>query len=196
MNTRKPFGISFVTALGAFALLLSLAPFARAQQGAAPQGQQAQSSQAGATFVGTWTLHMQPAAGRGRGARAGQGAGQGGENAAPPPSDNGSNNGGGNGDAAPNDNANAGGGRARQTLVIAADGDYLQITHSTPQGDVTSSVMPSGNSLSWTEDRKGPQGRTAKITYHVTVTGDSMNGTVSGPRGRIQRTFTATREQQ
>lgn len=192
---------SFLAAACGMALLVTLAP-ARAAQ--SQQAQQAQQSQAqpspSANFVGTWFVSME---GGGRGA---------GRRGAPPANNNGSGNGGDNGSAnAPSgnngtsdngsgDNGNNappanGGGQVRQAFVITADGSNFQVSHRTRQGETVSQATASGNTLSWTEQRTGREGRTVEAKFTATVTGDTMQGTVAGPRGRVQREFTGTREQ-
>ena len=91
--------------------------------------------------------------------------------------------------------ANGNGGRIRQSFVITADGGNFQVSHRTRQGETVSQATASGNTLSWTEQRTGREGRTVEMKFTATVTGDTMQGTLAGPRGRVQREFTGTREQ-
>lgn len=122
-------------------------------------------------FAGTWQLTMER--GGGGGGRGGNGGGE---------------NGGGGGN---------GGGRARgggeQTLTIAQDGDKYKVTHKTPRSEATFDATVSGNTISWTEMRRGRDGNSASIDYKATVDGDMMQGTMGG--GQFSRQFTAKRSQ-
>ena len=83
----------------------------------------------------------------------------------------------------------------RQAFVITADGSNFQVSHRTRQGETVSQATASGDTLTWTEQRTGPQGRSVEAKFTATVTGDTMQGTIAGPRGRVQRQFTGTRQQ-
>lgn len=130
-----------------------------------------------------------------------------GRRGAPPANNNGNSNGSGdnapgnngtgdNGNNAPPANGNGNGERqVRQSFVITADGSNFQVSHRTRQGETVSQATASGNTLTWTEQRTGREGRSVEMKFTATVTGDTMQGTVAGPRGRVQRQFTGTRDQ-
>jgi hypothetical protein len=193
MSTHKQL---LATACG-LALFVAAAP-ARAAQSQPSQQSQAEQSQPSpsANFVGTWFLNME-GGGRGAGRRGGpnsngNGNGNGGDNgSANAPSGNN-----GAGDNAPpaNDAGGNGDEQVRQAFVITADGSNFQVSHRTRQGETVSQATASGNTLTWTEQRTGREGRTVEAKFTATLTGDSMQGTVAGPRGRVQRQFTGTRQ--
>jgi hypothetical protein len=78
-----------------------------------------------------------------------------------------------------------------QTITITKDGDAFKVEHKTRRGDVVSNATVSGNSISWSEERKGRDGNSHTTQFKATLNGDSMSGTLAG--GQFNRTFTAKR---
>jgi hypothetical protein len=78
-----------------------------------------------------------------------------------------------------------------QSLTITQNGDKLKVSHKTKRGENVSDAVISGNTISWTEERQGRDGNTMKITFKATLSGDTINGTVSG--GQFNRDFSAKR---
>jgi hypothetical protein len=88
-----------------------------------------------------------------------------------------------------------GGGRGgAQSLTITQDGDKFKVSHKTRRGENASDAVVSGNTISWTEERQGPDGNSRKIACKATLTGDTMTGTMGG--GKFSREFTAKRSAQ
>jgi hypothetical protein len=120
-----------------------------------------------ASFVGSWEMTM-------------TGGGQGGDQNG----DQGQGRGGGN----------RGGGGGPQSLTITQDGDKFKVSHKTRRGENTSDATVSGNTISWTEERTGPNGNARKIQFKATLNGDTMKGTMGA--GEFNRDFTAKRSAQ
>ncbi|HXN74841.1 MAG TPA: hypothetical protein VN861_20010 [Candidatus Acidoferrales bacterium] len=114
-----------------------------------------------ASFVGSWTMTV----------TGGEDGGQGG---------GGGNRGGGN--------RGAGG---AQSLTITQDGDKFKVSHKTRRGENAYDATVAGNTISWTEERTGPNGNSRKIQYKATLSGDTLKGTMAG--GQFNREFSATR---
>jgi hypothetical protein len=117
-----------------------------------------------ASFVGTWEMTV----------TGGQGGGQDGDQ------------GGGGG--------NRGGRGGAQSLTITQDGVKFKVSHKTRRTENASDAVVSGNTISWTEERQGPDGNSRKIACKATLTGDTMTGTMGG--GKFSREFTAKRSAQ
>ena len=122
-----------------------------------------------ANFVGTWNLTVTGGGGQGHG------GGQGGDQ----------------GEAQGEGGGHRGGGGGAQTITITRDGDNFKVDHKTPRGDVVSNATVSGNTISWTEERKGRDGNSHTAQFKATLSGDSMSGTIAGGQG--SRDFTAKR---
>jgi hypothetical protein len=118
-----------------------------------------------ASFVGTWEMTV---------TGGGQGGGQDGDQ------------GGGGG--------NRGGRGGEQSLTITQAGEKFKVSHKTRRGENASDAVVSGNTISWTEERQGPDGNTRKIACKATLTGDTMTGTMGG--GKFSREFSAKRAAQ
>jgi hypothetical protein len=84
-----------------------------------------------------------------------------------------------------------GGVGAAQTITITKDGDTFKVDHKTHRGDVVSNATVAGNTISWSEERKGRDGNSHTTQFKATLNGDSMSGTSAG--GQFSRTFTAKR---
>ena len=106
--------------------------------------------------------------------------------------------GGGQGSGQDGDQGGAGGNRGgrggAQSLTITQDGEKFKVSHKTRRGENASDAVVSGNTISWTEERQGPDGNTRKIACKATLTGDTMTGTMGG--GKFSREFTAKRSAQ
>ena len=89
---------------------------------------------------------------------------------------------------------NHGGRGGAQSLTITQEGDKFKVSHKTRRGENASDAVVSGNTISWTEERQGPDGNTRKIACKATLTGDTMTGTMGG--GKFSREFTAKRSAQ
>jgi hypothetical protein len=89
---------------------------------------------------------------------------------------------------------NRGGGGGPQSLTITQDGDKFKVTHKTRRGENAYDATVSGNTISWTEERTGPNGNTRKIQFKATLNGDTMKGTMGA--GEFSRDFTAKRSAQ
>src|ERR1700679_2888420 len=120
-----------------------------------------------ANFVGSWEMSVMGG---------GQGGGQDG--------DQGQGAGGGN----------RGGRGGAQSLTITQDGGKFKVSHKTRRGENAYDATVTGNTISWTEERTGPDGNSRKIAYKATLTGDTMTGTMGG--GKFSREFTAKRSAQ
>ena len=96
------------------------------------------------------------------------------------------------------DQGGGGGNRAgrggAQSLTVTQDGDKFRVSHKTRRGENAYDAVVSGNTISWTEERQGPDGNTRKIACKATLTGDTMTGTMGG--GKFSRDFTAKRSAQ
>jgi hypothetical protein len=123
------------------------------------------AAQKDASFVGSWEMTV---------TGGGQGGGQDGDQGA----------GGGN----------RGGRGGAQSLAITQDGDKFKVSHKTRRGENAYDAIVTGNTISWTEERTGPDGNTRKIACKATLTGDTMTGTMGG--GKFSRDFTAKRSAQ
>ena len=123
------------------------------------------AAQKDASFVGSWEMTV---------TGGGQGGGQDGDQGA----------GGGN----------RGGRGGAQSLAITQDGDKFKVSHKTRRGENAYDAIVTGNTISWTEERTGPDGNTRKIVCKATLTGDTMTGTMGG--GKFSRDFTAKRSAQ
>jgi hypothetical protein len=123
------------------------------------------AAQKDASFVGSWEMTV---------TGGGQGGGQDGDQGA----------GGGN----------RGGRGGAQSLAITQDGDKFKVSHKTRRGENAYDAIVTGNTISWTEERTGPDGNTRKIVCKATLTGDTMTGTMGG--GKFSREFTAKRSAQ
>lgn len=86
------------------------------------------------------------------------------------------------------------GGGGPQSLTITQDGDKFKVTHKTRRGENAYDATVSGNTISWTEERTGPNGNTRKIQFKATLNGDAMKGTMGS--GEFSRDFTAKRSAQ
>jgi hypothetical protein len=88
---------------------------------------------------------------------------------------------------------NRGGGNrgGAQSLTITQDGDKFKVSHKTRRGENAYDATVSGNTISWTEERTGPNGNSRKIQYKATLSGDTLKGTMAG--GQFNREFTARR---
>jgi hypothetical protein len=82
-------------------------------------------------------------------------------------------------------------GGGAQTITITKDGDTFKVDHKTHRGDLVSNATVSGNTISWSEERKGRDGNSHTTQFKATLDGDSMSGTLAG--GQFSRTFTAKR---
>jgi len=106
--------------------------------------------------------------------------------------------GGGQGGGQDGDQGGGGGNRAgrggAQSLTVTQDGDKFRVSHKTRRGENAYDAVVSGNTISWTEERQGPDGNTRKIACKATLTGDTMTGTMGG--GKFSRDFTAKRSAQ
>ena len=89
---------------------------------------------------------------------------------------------------------NRGGRGGAQSLAITQDGDKFKVSHKTRRGENAYDAIVTGNTISWTEERTGPDGNTRKIACKATLTGDTMTGTMGG--GKFSRDFTAKRSAQ
>jgi hypothetical protein len=89
---------------------------------------------------------------------------------------------------------NHGGRGGAQSLTITQEGDKFKVSHKTRRGENASDAVVSGNTISWTEERQGPDGNTRKIACKATLTGDTITGTMGG--GKFSREFTAKRSAQ
>ena len=123
------------------------------------------AAQKDASFVGSWEMTV---------TGGGQGGGQDGDQGA----------GGGN----------RGGRGGAQSLAITQVGDNFKVSHKTRRGENAYDAVVTGNTISWTEERTGPDGNTRKIVCKATLTGDTMTGTMGG--GKFSREFTAKRSAQ
>jgi hypothetical protein len=123
------------------------------------------AAQKDASFVGSWEMTV---------TGGGQGGGQDGDQGA----------GGGN----------RGGRGGAQSLAITQVGDNFKFSHKTRRGENAYDAVVTGNTISWTEERTGPDGNTRKIACKATLTGDTMTGTMGG--GKFSREFTAKRSAQ
>jgi hypothetical protein len=119
------------------------------------------AAQKDASFVGSWEMTV---------TGGGQGGGQDGDQ-------------GGGG--------NRGGRGGTQSLTITQDGDKFKVSHKTRRGENAYDAVVTGNTISWTEERTGPDGNSRKIACKATLTGDTMTGTMGG--GKFSREFTAKR---
>jgi hypothetical protein len=86
------------------------------------------------------------------------------------------------------------GGGGPQSLTITQDGDKFKVTHKTRRGENAYDATVSGNTISWTEERTGPNGNTRKIQFKATLNGDAIKGTMGA--GEFSRDFTAKRSAQ
>jgi hypothetical protein len=86
------------------------------------------------------------------------------------------------------------GGGGPQSLTITQDGDKFKVSHKTRRGENASDATVSGNTISWTEERTGPNGNARKIQFKATLNGDTMKGTMGA--GEFSRDFTAKRSAQ
>jgi hypothetical protein len=120
-----------------------------------------------ASFVGSWEMTV---------TGGGQGGGQ-----------NGDQGQGGRG-------GNRGGGGGPQSLTITQDGDKFKVSHKTRRGENAYDATVSGNTISWTEERTGPNGNARKIQFKATLNGDTMKGAMGA--GEFSRGFTAKRSAQ
>lgn len=107
--------------------------------------------------------------------------------------------GGGQGGGQNGDQGQGGGGRNRggggpQSLTITQDVDKFKVTHKTRRGENAFDATVSGNTISWTEERTGPNGNARKIQFKATLNGDTMKGTMGA--GEFSRDFTAKRSAQ
>jgi hypothetical protein len=84
-----------------------------------------------------------------------------------------------------------GGGGATETLTISQEGGKYKVVHKSHRGDQTCDATVSGNSISWTEERKTRNGDTVKVNYNATVNGDTLNGGYQG--GPYERGFNGKR---
>jgi len=123
------------------------------------------AAQKDASFAGSWEMTV---------TGGGQGGGQDGDQGA----------GGGN----------RGGRGGAQSLAITQVGDNFKVSHKTRRGENAYDAVVTGNTISWTEERTGPDGNTRKIACKATLTGDTMTGTMGG--GKFSREFTAKRSAQ
>ena len=89
---------------------------------------------------------------------------------------------------------NHGGRGGAQSLTITQDGDKFKVSHKTRRGENAYGATVSGNTISWTEERTGPNGNARKIEYKATLSGDTLKGTMAG--GQFNREFTAKRSAQ
>ena len=89
---------------------------------------------------------------------------------------------------------NHGGRGGAQSLTITQDGDKFKVSHKTRRGENAYDATVSGNTISWTEERTGPNGNARKIEYKATLSGDTLKGTMAG--GQFNREFTAKRSAQ
>ena len=126
------------------------------------------AAQKDASFAGSWEMAM---------TSGGQGGGQDGDQGS----------GGGN----------RGGRGGAQSLTITQDGDKFKVSHKTRHGENAYDAVVSGNTISWTEDRTTPDGKSRKIAYEAKLSGDTMTGTMGGMGGgKFSREFTAKRSPQ
>ena len=123
------------------------------------------AAQKDASFVGSWEMTV---------TGGGQGGGQDGDQGA----------GGGN----------RGGRGGAQSLAITQVGDNFKVSHKTRRGENAYDAVVTGNTISWTEERTGPDGNTRQIACKAPLTGDTMTGTMGG--GKFSREFTAKRSAQ
>ncbi len=120
-------------------------------------------------LAGSWEFTMEAPQGRGGGGGGGRGGGGGGRRGGA-----------------------FGGGT--QTLMLSVQGETLQGTLEGERGSAElKNIILEGNKITFTVERETPRG-TFEATYNGEIDGDTMTGTMQGPRSVFTINWKATRE--